>query len=69
MMMMTNKLILGALHQAHTRYLAMHTPQWGAPYLAVNILIVIEKLGIGDCTTTISQKLQHMTLLSFGAGV
>ena len=48
------ELIFGALHQAHTRYLAMHTPRWGAPYLAVNIFIVIEKLDIGDCTMTIS---------------
>jgi hypothetical protein len=38
-------------------------------YLAVSIFIAIEKLGIGGCTITIFQKLQHMTLLSFGAGV
>jgi hypothetical protein len=63
------ELILGALHQAHTRYLAMHSPQWGALYLAVNIFIAIEKLDIGGCTKTIFQKLQHMTLLYFGAGV
>ena len=50
-------LTLGALHQAHTRYLAMHSSQWGALYLAGNIFIAIEKLDIGGCTMTIFQKL------------
>ena len=63
------ELTLGALHQAHTRYLAMHSSQWGALYLASNIFIAIEKLDIGGCTMTIFQKLQHMMHLSFGAGM
>ena len=62
-------LTLGALHQAHTRYLAMHSSQWGALYLAGNIFIAIEKLDIGGCTMTIFQKLQHMMHLSFGVGM
>ena len=63
------ELTLGALHQAHTRYLAMHSSQWGALYLAGNIFIAIEKLDIGGCTMTIFQKLQHMMHLSCGAGM
>jgi hypothetical protein len=41
----------------------------GALYLVVSTFIVIEKLGIGGCTMIIFLKLQHMTLLSFDAGV
>jgi len=63
------ELTLGALHQAHRRYLAMHSSQWGTLYLAGNIFIVIEKLDIGGCTMTIFQKLQHMMHLSFGVGM
>ena len=63
------ELTLGALHQAHRRYLSMHSSQWGALYLAGNIFIAIEKLDIEGCTMTIFQKLQHMMHLSFGAGM
>jgi len=63
------ELTLGALHQAHRRYLSMHSSQWGALYLAGNIFIAIEKLDIGGCTMTIFQKLQHMMHLSFGVGM
>ena len=63
------ELILSALHQAHTQYLALNSHVGEVLYLAGTIFIEKEKVAILDSTMTISRSIQPMGNLYSDAGL
>ena len=63
------ELTLGALHQAHRRYLSMHSSQWGGSVPGRQYIHRDRESGHWRLYHDYFQKLQHMMHLSFGAGM